>query len=65
MFFTRRELFHHRILKESLGGNAKTAMLATLSPTLENYDETMSTLRYAQQARRIVNEAVVNEDPKM
>eukprot|EP00055_Hartaetosiga_balthica_P004371 m.11337 g.11337 ORF g.11337 m.11337 type:complete len:1428 (+) comp3821_c0_seq1:81-4364(+) len=51
------------ILKESLGGNAKTAMLATLSPALTNYDETLSTLRYAHQARQIVNVAQVNEDP--
>lgn len=50
------------ILKESLGGNAKTAMLATLSPCFENYQETLSTLRYAQQARSIVNDAKINED---
>ena len=35
-----------RILKESLGGNAKTAMLATVSPSIENYDESLSTLRW-------------------
>lgn len=53
------------ILKESLGGNAKTGMLATVSPSSENYDETLSTLRYAHQARSIVNEAKVNEDPNI
>jgi kinesin family protein 14 len=53
------------ILKESLGGNAKTGMLATLSPSSENYEETLSTLRYAHQARSIVNTAVVNEDPNI
>ncbi len=53
------------ILKESLGGNAKTAMLAAISPALENYEETLSTLRYAHQARSIVNEARVNEDPNV
>eukprot|EP00045_Choanoeca_perplexa_P016795 m.231199 g.231199 ORF g.231199 m.231199 type:complete len:1500 (+) comp17361_c0_seq2:265-4764(+) len=51
------------ILKESLGGNSRTAMLATISPALDNYEETMSTLRYANQARQIVNEASINEDP--
>jgi len=50
------------ILKESLGGNSKTGMLATLSPCPENYQETLSTLRYAHQARSIVNEAKINED---
>ena len=53
------------ILKESLGGNAKTGMLATVSPSSENYDETLSTLRYAHQARSIVNDAKVNEDPNI
>eukprot|EP00049_Salpingoeca_infusionum_P007204 m.117134 g.117134 ORF g.117134 m.117134 type:complete len:1509 (+) comp13624_c0_seq3:124-4650(+) len=51
------------ILKESLGGNSRTAMLATISPSEANVDETLSTLRYADQARRIVNAATVNEDP--
>jgi len=53
------------ILKDSLGGNSKTGMLATLSPSMENYAETLSTLRYAHQARSIVNEAKVNEDPNI
>lgn len=38
-------------------------MLATLSPSADNYEETLSTLRYADRAKRIVNHAVVNEDP--
>ena len=38
-------------------------MVATLSPSADNYDETLSTLRYADRAKRIVNHAVVNEDP--
>ncbi|RHY34189.1 hypothetical protein DYB32_001095 [Aphanomyces invadans] len=50
------------LLKESLGGNAKTTMLAMVSPASENYDETLSTLRYAESAKKIVNRAVVNED---
>uniref|UniRef100_H3G595 Kinesin-like protein n=1 Tax=Phytophthora ramorum TaxID=164328 RepID=H3G595_PHYRM len=50
------------LLKESLGGNAKTTMFAMISPSSENYDETMSTLRYAESAKRVMNRAVVNED---
>ncbi|MEE6464869.1 hypothetical protein FKM82_006386 [Ascaphus truei] len=51
------------LLKDNLGGNSKTAMLATISPAADNYEETLSTLRYADRAKRIVNHAVVNEDP--
>ncbi|XP_043092888.1 kinesin-like protein KIF14 [Puntigrus tetrazona] len=50
------------LLKESLGGNSKTAMIATLSPAASNMEESLSTLRYAQQARMIINIAKVNED---
>ncbi|NXJ28247.1 KI13B protein, partial [Dicrurus megarhynchus] len=51
------------LLKDSLGGNSKTAMVATVSPAADNYEETLSTLRYADRAKNIVNHAVVNEDP--
>ncbi|XP_078585437.1 kinesin-like protein KIF13A isoform X1 [Branchiostoma floridae x Branchiostoma japonicum] len=51
------------LLKDNLGGNSKTAMIATISPALDNYEETLSTLRYADRAKRIVNHAVINEDP--
>ncbi|XP_077566628.1 kinesin-like protein KIF13B [Stigmatopora nigra] len=51
------------LLKDSLGGNSLTAMVATISPAADNYDETLSTLRYADRAKSIVNHAVVNEDP--
>lgn len=51
------------LLKDNLGGNSKTVMIATLSPAADNYEETLSTLRYADRAKRIVNHAVVNEDP--
>ncbi|XP_067338999.1 kinesin-like protein KIF13B isoform X2 [Channa argus] len=51
------------LLKDSLGGNSRTAMVATISPAGDNYDETLSTLRYADRAKNIVNHAVVNEDP--
>ena len=50
-------------LKDNLGGNSKTVMVATISPASDNYEETLSTLRYADRAKRIVNHAVVNEDP--
>ncbi|KAK7489441.1 hypothetical protein BaRGS_00019385 [Batillaria attramentaria] len=51
------------LLKDNLGGNSKTVMVATISPAADNYEETLSTLRYADRAKRIVNHAVINEDP--
>ncbi|KPU76320.1 uncharacterized protein Dana_GF11865, isoform H [Drosophila ananassae] len=51
------------LLKDNLGGNSRTVMVATISPSADNYEETLSTLRYADRAKRIVNHAVVNEDP--
>ncbi|XP_066905264.1 kinesin-like protein KIF13A isoform X5 [Halyomorpha halys] len=51
------------LLKDNLGGNSKTVMVATVSPAADNFEETLSTLRYADRAKRIVNHAVVNEDP--
>ncbi|EGF77621.1 hypothetical protein BATDEDRAFT_13838, partial [Batrachochytrium dendrobatidis JAM81] len=53
-----------RLLQDSLGGNAKTLMVATISPANYNYDETLSTLRYANRAKHIKNKPKVNEDPK-
>ncbi|KAJ3197387.1 Kinesin-like protein kif3b [Irineochytrium annulatum] len=53
-----------RLLQDSLGGNARTLMIATLSPASYNYDETVSTLRYANRAKNIKNKPKVNEDPK-
>ncbi|KAG5743269.1 hypothetical protein H9Q69_013818 [Fusarium xylarioides] len=50
------------LLKDSLGGNSMTAMIAAVSPADINFDETLSTLRYADSAKRIKNHAVVNED---
>ena len=50
------------MLKEALGGNSKTVMLATVSPAGIHIEETLSTLRYAERAKKIVNKAVVNED---
>ena len=53
------------ILKENLGGNSKTAMIATISPSIINFDETLSTLRYADRAKQIKCHAIVNEDPNV
>ncbi|KAM6978107.1 kinesin-like protein KIF1B isoform 1-T1 [Aplochiton taeniatus] len=51
------------LLRENLGGNSRTAMVAALSPADINYDETLSTLRYADRAKSIKCNAVINEDP--
>ncbi|KAL7063518.1 hypothetical protein AAHC03_01352 [Spirometra sp. Aus1] len=53
-----------RLLQDSLGGNTKTLMIACLSPADNNYEETLSTLRYANRAKNIKNKPVINEDPK-
>ncbi|XP_053680225.1 kinesin-like protein KIF17 [Anopheles nili] len=53
-----------RLLQDSLGGNTKTLMIACISPADYNYDETLSTLRYASRAKNIANKPRVNEDPK-
>ncbi|XP_061535285.1 kinesin-like protein KIF16B isoform X2 [Phycodurus eques] len=50
------------LLKDSLGGNSKTIMIATVSPAGVNYGETLSTLRYANRAKNIINKPTVNED---
>ena len=49
------------LLKSALGGNAKTIMIAAISPAGINYAETLSTLRYADRAKQIKNKAVINE----
>lgn len=53
-----------RLLQDSLGGNTKTIMIANVSPCNANYEETLSTLRYASRAKYIQNAPIVNEDPK-
>eukprot|EP01082_Thalassiosira_pseudonana_P012027 g9840.t1 g9840 contig4:695820-698217(-) len=53
-----------RILQDSLGGNTKTVMCANAGPADYNYDESLSTLRYANRAKNIKNKPVINEDPK-
>ncbi len=53
-----------RLLQDSLGGNTKTVMMAAVGPADYNYEETLSTLRYANRAKNIKNKPSVNEDPK-
>ena len=50
------------LLKQSLGGNSRTIMIAAISPASDNYDESVSTLRYADRAKQIQNKAIINED---
>ena len=50
-----------RILQNALGGNSKTIMICALSPSNINYEESLSTLRYADRAKKIQNKAVINE----
>ncbi|KHJ41053.1 kinesin motor domain protein [Trichuris suis] len=52
------------LLKDSLGGNAKTTILATISPAQRNVNETLRTLRYADRAKRMINRVRVNSDDK-
>jgi kinesin family protein 3/17 len=53
-----------RLLQDSLGGNTKTIMIAICSPADYNFDESLSTLRYASRAKFIKNKPIINEDPK-
>ncbi|KAK3790069.1 hypothetical protein RRG08_038766 [Elysia crispata] len=53
-----------RLLQDSLGGNSKTVMVANVGPADYNYDESISSLRYANRAKNIKNKAKINEDPK-
>lgn len=52
-----------RILQDSLGGNSRTTMIACVSPALDNFDETLNTLKYAARARNIKNKPILNRDP--
>ena len=51
-----------RILEDSLGGNCKTTMMAMISPSADAFGETQSTLKFATRAKKIKNEARINED---
>lgn len=53
------------LILDSLGGNSITLMIACASPADYNHDETLSTLRYADRAKKIKNKPVVNQDPKV
>ena len=53
-----------KLLMNSLGGNSKTVMIANIGPSETNYDESICTLRYANQAKNIKNKPIINEDPK-
>jgi len=52
-----------RILQDSLGGNSRTTMIACVSPSETNYEESLGTIKYASRARNIKNKPVVNRDP--
>jgi hypothetical protein len=56
-----RESSLTRILEGALGGNSKTIMICAISPANDNYEETLSTLRYADQTKKIKNKPIVNE----
>lgn len=53
-----------RLLQNALGGSSKTIMICAISPASSNYEETLSTLRYADRAKRIKNSATINENPQ-
>ncbi|XP_047198347.1 kinesin-like protein KIF16B [Hippoglossus stenolepis] len=65
IFIPYRDSVLTRLLKDSLGGNSMTTIIATISPADVNHDETLSTLRYAGRAKNIVNSPTVNEDGKV
>jgi hypothetical protein len=52
------------LLQDSLGGNTKTVMIANVGPADDNYEETLNTLWYASNAKKIKNKPKINEDPK-
>ena len=64
MYIPYRDSKLTRILQDSLGGNTKTVMIATVASNSTNYEETLSTLIYASRAKFIQNSPIVNEDPK-
>ena len=51
-----------RILEDSLGGNCKTTMVAMISPSYDSFNESLSTLKFATRAKKVKNEAKINED---
>ncbi|XP_018647819.1 LOW QUALITY PROTEIN: putative kif1 [Schistosoma mansoni] len=63
IFLEKKNKFAKYLLKSVISGNSHTTMIAALSPADVNFDETLSTLRYADRAKSIVCKAVINEDP--
>lgn len=61
-FVPYRDSVLTRILENALGGNSQTIMICAISPANDNYDETLSTLRYAERAKKIKNKPIVNEN---
>lgn len=61
-FVPYRDSVLTRILENALGGNSQTIMICAISPATDNYDETLSTLRYAERAKKIKNKPIVNEN---
>jgi len=53
-----------RMLQNALGGNSKTYMICAIRPGAKYYEETVSTLKYADRAKQIKNQAIVNENPQ-
>ena len=53
-----------RILQDSLGGNSRTLMIACVSPAQSNFEESLSTLRYASRTKNIKNKPKINRDPQ-
>jgi len=53
-----------RILQDSLGGNSRTYMIACVSPAESNFEETLSTIKYASRARNIKNKPIINKNPQ-
>ncbi|KAI6657377.1 Kinesin-like protein KIF16B [Oopsacas minuta] len=64
-FVPYRDSVLTRLLKDSLGGNSKTFLIATISPSELNYPESLSTLYFADSAKRVKNRAIINEDPNV
>jgi Kinesin motor domain len=56
-----RESALTRMLQNALGGNSKTIMICAISPATINYEESLNTLRYAERAKKVKNQAVINE----
>ncbi|ESP02924.1 hypothetical protein LOTGIDRAFT_110616, partial [Lottia gigantea] len=61
LFIPYRDSVLTWLLRDSLGGNSKTIMISTITPASQYYNETLSTLRYAQRAKNIVNKPTINE----